>query len=136
MITLPDIKARLTVRPNEAAALLGVSRRSIERAIRDGRLRSTKTIGGPLCRRRRAVSGRCERDNRAGVRLAPPRVSPIKPTPRSLPSSSSGRGNEDDGKDEERAMSKSYQSGNGGHAGARPPHVPVGYRGLSGLGVE
>ena len=48
MITLPDIKARLTVRPNEAAALLGVSRRSIERAIRDGRLRSTKTIGGRL----------------------------------------------------------------------------------------
>lgn len=48
MTTLPDIKARLTVRPNEAAALLGVSRRSIERAIREGRLRSTKTIGGRL----------------------------------------------------------------------------------------
>ena len=43
-----DIKTRLTIRPNEAAALLGVSRRSIERAIRDGRLRSTKTIGGRL----------------------------------------------------------------------------------------
>jgi excisionase family DNA binding protein len=48
MIMLPDIASRLTVRPNEAAALLGVSRRSIERAIRDGRLRSTKTIGGRL----------------------------------------------------------------------------------------
>ena len=48
MTTPPDIKTRLTVRPNEAAALLGVSRRSIERAIRDGRLRSTKTIGGRL----------------------------------------------------------------------------------------
>jgi excisionase family DNA binding protein len=47
-MTPPDIKTRLTVRPNEAAALLGVSRRSIERAIRDGRLRSTKTIGGRL----------------------------------------------------------------------------------------
>jgi excisionase family DNA binding protein len=43
-----DIAHRLTVRPNEAAALLGVSRRSIERAIRAGRLRSTKTIGGRL----------------------------------------------------------------------------------------
>jgi excisionase family DNA binding protein len=43
-----NIASRLTVRPNEAAALLGVSRRSIERAIRDGRLRSTKTIGGRL----------------------------------------------------------------------------------------
>jgi excisionase family DNA binding protein len=44
-----DISKRLTVRPNEAAALLGVSRRSIERAIRrDRRLRSTKTIGGRL----------------------------------------------------------------------------------------
>jgi excisionase family DNA binding protein len=47
-MTTPDIKTRLTVRPNEAAALLGVSRRSIERAIRDGRLRSTRTIGGRL----------------------------------------------------------------------------------------
>jgi excisionase family DNA binding protein len=47
-MTPPDIAGRLTVRPNEAAALLGVSRRSIERAIRDGRLRSTKTIGGRL----------------------------------------------------------------------------------------
>jgi excisionase family DNA binding protein len=46
--TLADISKRLTVRPNEAAALLGVSRRSIERAIRAGRLRSTKTIGGRL----------------------------------------------------------------------------------------
>jgi excisionase family DNA binding protein len=44
----PDIARRLAVRPNEAAALLGVSRRSIERAIRAGRLRSTKTIGGRL----------------------------------------------------------------------------------------
>jgi len=43
---LPDISKRLTVRPNEAAALLGVSRRSIERVVREGRLRSTKTIGG------------------------------------------------------------------------------------------
>jgi excisionase family DNA binding protein len=43
-----DIHKRLTVRPNEAAALLGVSRRSIERAIRDGRLRSTRAIGGRL----------------------------------------------------------------------------------------
>jgi excisionase family DNA binding protein len=33
------LKTRLTIRPNEAAELLGVSRRSIERAIRDGRLR-------------------------------------------------------------------------------------------------
>jgi excisionase family DNA binding protein len=48
MTTIQDIKTGLTVRPNEAAALLGVSRRSIERAIRDGRLRSTKTIGGRL----------------------------------------------------------------------------------------
>jgi excisionase family DNA binding protein len=48
MTTQPDISKRLTVRPNEAAALLGVSRRSIDRAIRDGRLRSTKTIGGRL----------------------------------------------------------------------------------------
>lgn len=48
MTTLADISKRLTVRPNEAAALLGVSRRSIERAIRAGRLRSTKTIGGRL----------------------------------------------------------------------------------------
>jgi excisionase family DNA binding protein len=47
-MTPPDIAHRLTVRPNEAAALLGVSRRSIERALRDGRLRSTKTIGGRL----------------------------------------------------------------------------------------
>jgi excisionase family DNA binding protein len=47
-MTPPDISKRLTVRPNEAAALLGVSRRSIERAIRDGRLRSTRTIGGRL----------------------------------------------------------------------------------------
>jgi excisionase family DNA binding protein len=43
-----DLKTRLTIRPNEAAELLGVSRRSIERAIRDGRLRSSKTIGGRL----------------------------------------------------------------------------------------
>jgi excisionase family DNA binding protein len=48
MTTQPDLSRRLTVRPNEAAALLGVSRRSIERAIRNGRLRSTKTIGGRL----------------------------------------------------------------------------------------
>ena len=48
MTTVPDIANRLTVRPNEAAALLGVSRRSIERAITAGRLRSTKTIGGRL----------------------------------------------------------------------------------------
>jgi excisionase family DNA binding protein len=48
MQSASDINARLTVRPNEAAALLGVSRRSIERAIRDGRLRSTRTIGGRL----------------------------------------------------------------------------------------
>ena len=47
-MTSPDISKRLTVRPNEAAALLGVSRRSIERAICAGRLRSTKTIGGRL----------------------------------------------------------------------------------------
>jgi hypothetical protein len=38
MQSASDIKTRLTVRPNEAAALLGVSRRSIERAIRDGRV--------------------------------------------------------------------------------------------------
>ena len=48
MLNVIDLKTRLTVRPNEAAELLGVSRRSIERAIRDGRLRSTKTIGGRL----------------------------------------------------------------------------------------
>ena len=48
MTTLADISRRLTVRPNEAAALLGVSRRSIERAISAGRLRSTKTIGARL----------------------------------------------------------------------------------------
>ena len=48
MQSASDIKTRLTVRANEAAALLGVSRRSIERAIRDGRLRSTRTIGGRL----------------------------------------------------------------------------------------
>jgi excisionase family DNA binding protein len=47
-MTPTDITNRLTVRPNEAAALLGVSRRSIERAIRAGCLRSTKTIGGRL----------------------------------------------------------------------------------------
>jgi excisionase family DNA binding protein len=46
MQSASDINARLTVRPNEAVALLGVSRRSIERAIRDGRLHSTRTIGG------------------------------------------------------------------------------------------
>jgi excisionase family DNA binding protein len=46
MTTQPDISKRLTVRPNEAAALLGVSRRSIDRAIREGRLRSTKTSAG------------------------------------------------------------------------------------------
>jgi excisionase family DNA binding protein len=40
-----DIKTRLTLRPNEAAALLGVSRRSVERMLRDGRLRSTKATG-------------------------------------------------------------------------------------------
>jgi excisionase family DNA binding protein len=48
MLNVIDLKTRLTVRPNEAAELLGVSRRSIERAIRDGRLRSSKTIGGRL----------------------------------------------------------------------------------------
>jgi excisionase family DNA binding protein len=48
MRSASDIKTRLTVRPNEAAALLRVSRRSIERAMRDGRLRSTRTIGGRL----------------------------------------------------------------------------------------
>jgi excisionase family DNA binding protein len=48
MQSASDIKTRLTVRPNEAAAVLGVSRRSIERAIRDGRLRSTRMIGGRL----------------------------------------------------------------------------------------
>jgi excisionase family DNA binding protein len=47
-LNVVDLKGRLTARPNEAAELLGVSRRSIERAIRDGRLRSTKTIGGRL----------------------------------------------------------------------------------------
>jgi excisionase family DNA binding protein len=40
-----DIKTRLTLRPNEAAALLGVSRRSVERMLRDGQLRSTKATG-------------------------------------------------------------------------------------------
>jgi excisionase family DNA binding protein len=48
MLNVIDLNTRLAVRPNEAAALLGVSRRSIERAIRDGRLRSSKTIGGRL----------------------------------------------------------------------------------------
>ena len=48
MLNVIDLNARLAVRPNEAAALLGISRRSVERAIRDGRLRSSKTIGGRL----------------------------------------------------------------------------------------
>jgi excisionase family DNA binding protein len=48
MLNVIDIQTRLTLRPNEAAALLGISRRSVERAIADGRLRSTKTFGGRL----------------------------------------------------------------------------------------
>jgi excisionase family DNA binding protein len=48
MLNVIDLNTRLAVRPNEAAALLGISRRSVERAIRDGRLRSSKTIGGCL----------------------------------------------------------------------------------------
>jgi excisionase family DNA binding protein len=47
-MNVADLKGRLTVRPNEAAALLGVSRRSIERALTAGKLKSTKTIGGRL----------------------------------------------------------------------------------------
>jgi excisionase family DNA binding protein len=47
-MNVENLKERLTVRPNEAAALLGVSRRSIERAIRAGHLRSTRTVGGRL----------------------------------------------------------------------------------------
>jgi excisionase family DNA binding protein len=48
MLNVIDLNTRLAVRPNEAAALLGISRRSVERAIRDGRLRSSKTVGGRL----------------------------------------------------------------------------------------
>ncbi len=44
------LAGRLTLRPNEAAALLGVSRRSIERAIASGKLRSTRGPGGRLIR--------------------------------------------------------------------------------------
>ena len=43
-----DLKTRLTLRPNEVAEILGISRRSVERALKDGRLRSIKTIGGRL----------------------------------------------------------------------------------------
>jgi excisionase family DNA binding protein len=38
-----ELETRLTVRAEEAAAMLGVSRRSVERMLRDGRLRR---IGG------------------------------------------------------------------------------------------
>jgi excisionase family DNA binding protein len=36
-----ELENRLTVRPSEAAAMLGVSRRTIDRLILDKRLRST-----------------------------------------------------------------------------------------------
>ena len=37
--------ARLAYRVDEACVLLGVSRDTIERAVRDGRLRSSKRLG-------------------------------------------------------------------------------------------
>jgi excisionase family DNA binding protein len=40
--------ARLAYRVDEACALLGVSRDTIERAVKDGRLRSSKRLGRRL----------------------------------------------------------------------------------------
>jgi excisionase family DNA binding protein len=50
IVQFPAAPPRLAYRVSEVAAMLGVSRSTVERAIADGRLKSTKTLGTRLVR--------------------------------------------------------------------------------------